>query len=145
MEKKRPVFGGEKVKSLSPDQRKSQAAKLAPILRGLASSEKRMVGTFSDSDVVLQFVNSHDLTKLAPMGTSCPDHFLRTKISPLVLELAADADLSDTDGLKEKNRCFIPSLQGNVCELLPKTQASKQPCHARPESSRDSLARSGTF
>ena len=100
--KKRPVFGGEKVSSLSPDQRKTQAAKLAPILRGLASSERRMVGTFNDSDTVLQFINSHDLGKLAPMGTSCPDHFLRTKISPLVLDLASDADLSDVKGLKEK-------------------------------------------
>jgi rhamnulose-1-phosphate aldolase/alcohol dehydrogenase len=100
--KKRPVFGGEKVKSLDPSQRKSQAAKLAPILRGLASSERRMVGTFNDNDTVLQFINSNDLEKLAPMGTSCPDHFLRTKISPLVLDLASDADLSDVKGLKDK-------------------------------------------
>lgn len=99
--KTRPVFGGEKVQSLAPEQRKSQAAILAPILRGLASSEKLMVGTFNDSDTVLQFINSHDLNKLAPMGTSCPDHFLRTKISPLVLDLAPDADLSDSAAIKQ--------------------------------------------
>ncbi|WP_026955688.1 bifunctional rhamnulose-1-phosphate aldolase/short-chain dehydrogenase [Algoriphagus vanfongensis] len=98
--KTRPVFGGEKVQSLAPEDRKSQAATIAPILRGLASSEKLMVGTFSDSDTVLQFINSHDLGKLAPMGTSCPDHFLRTKISPLVLDLAADVDLSDSESIK---------------------------------------------
>ena len=98
--KKRPVFGGEKIKSLDPDQRKSQAAKLAPLLRGLASSESRMVGTFTDKEVVLEFSNSQDLHRLAPMGTSCPDHFLRTKISPLVLELPAATDLSDSSGIR---------------------------------------------
>lgn len=100
--KTRPVFGGEKVKSLAPEQRKSQAAKLAPLLRGLASSENLMVGTFTDAPVVLQFINSHDLGKLAPMGTSCPDHFLRTKISPLVLDIPADEDLTDPSALREK-------------------------------------------
>jgi rhamnulose-1-phosphate aldolase/alcohol dehydrogenase len=99
--KTRPVFGGQKVQSLAPEQRKSQAAKLAPLLRGLASSENLMVGTFTDAPEVLQFINSHDLGKLAPMGTSCPDHFLRTKISPLVMDIAADADLSDLSELKK--------------------------------------------
>ncbi|MDF2159158.1 bifunctional aldolase/short-chain dehydrogenase [Algoriphagus sp. CAU 1675] len=98
----RPVFGGQKVESLDPDARKRQAAEIAPILRGLASSEKRMVGTFTDAPEVLQFINSHDLEKLAPMGTSCPDHFLRTKISPLVLDLPADTGFVDTDALKKK-------------------------------------------
>ena len=98
--KERPVFGGAKVASLEPAQRKQQAAQLAPILRGLASSYARMVGTFTDDERVLEFINSHDLDKLAPMGTSCPDHFLRTKIRPLVLDLPADADLSDTQAIK---------------------------------------------
>lgn len=99
--KKAPVFGGEKIKSLAPERRKNQAAKIAPVLRGLCSSAQRMIGHFSDDDRVLQFINSNDLTRLAPLGTSCPDHFLRTKISPLVLELAADADLTDADALKK--------------------------------------------
>ena len=99
--KKRPVFGGEKIKSLNPDQRKEQAAKIAPLLRGLASSYNRMVGTFNDSDTVLQFINSNDLDKLAPLGTSCPDHFLRTKIAPLVLDIPSDKDLTDLNAVKE--------------------------------------------
>jgi rhamnose utilization protein RhaD (predicted bifunctional aldolase and dehydrogenase) len=53
-----------------------------------------MVGHFTDDDRVLEFANSHDLEKLAPLGTSCPDHFLRTKIRPLVLDIPADEDLS---------------------------------------------------
>lgn len=98
--KKRPIFGGEKIKSLDGSQRKEQATRIAPLLRGLASSYSRMVGTFNDSDTVLQFINSHDLSKLAPMGTSCPDHFLRTKIAPLVLDIPANQDLSDLGAVK---------------------------------------------
>ena len=100
--KSRAIFGGAKIESLDLKDRKSQAAKLAPILRGLASSENLMVGTFTDAPEVLQFINSKDLEKLAPMGTSCPDHFLRTKISPLVLDIQADQDLSSTGPIKEK-------------------------------------------
>ncbi|WP_375584672.1 bifunctional aldolase/short-chain dehydrogenase [Cyclobacterium xiamenense] len=93
--KERPVFGGQKVQSLPEPERKKQASKLAPHLRGLASSFNRMVGHFSDDERVLEFINSKDLEKLAPLGTSCPDHFLRTKIRPLVLDIPADKDLSD--------------------------------------------------
>ncbi|SEJ07332.1 rhamnulose-1-phosphate aldolase/alcohol dehydrogenase [Cyclobacterium xiamenense] len=93
--KNRPVFGGQKVQSIPEADRKLQAAKLAPHLRGLASSFNRMVGHFSDDERVLEFINSNDLAKLAPLGTSCPDHFLRTKIRPLVLDIPADKDLTD--------------------------------------------------
>lgn len=93
--KNRPVFGGQKVQSLPEADRKLQAAKLAPHLRGLASSFNRMIGHFSDDERVLEFINSNDLAKLAPLGTSCPDHFLRTKIRPLVLDIPADKDLTD--------------------------------------------------
>ncbi|MFN5331448.1 MAG: bifunctional rhamnulose-1-phosphate aldolase/short-chain dehydrogenase [Bacteroidota bacterium] len=95
--KNRPVFGGEKLPALAPEQRKKQAALLAPILRGLASSQDRMIGTFTDAAPVLEFVNSQDMERLAPMGTSCPDHFLRTKISPLLLPLPPEVDPSQID------------------------------------------------
>jgi rhamnulose-1-phosphate aldolase/alcohol dehydrogenase len=96
------VFGGARVQSLSKDGRLSQAVALAPVLRGLCSSYTKMIGHFTDDDRVLEFINSNHLDRLAPMGTSCPDHFLRTKISPLVLELAPDEDLSDVAKIKEK-------------------------------------------
>ena len=99
--KNRSVFGGAKVDSLAKDQREKQAAKLAPILRGLTSSYNRMVGHFTDDERVLEFINSHDLEKLAPMGTSCPDHFLRTKIRPLVLNIPADADVAGNKKIRE--------------------------------------------
>jgi rhamnulose-1-phosphate aldolase/alcohol dehydrogenase len=106
---KRPVFGGQKVQSIPPENRLKQAAALAPTLRGLCSSMGvRMIGHFSDDEKVLQFINSHDLDRLAPMGTSCPDHFLRTKISPLVLDLQPEEDLSDTAGIKAK---LIPAFE----------------------------------
>ncbi|WP_262151065.1 bifunctional aldolase/short-chain dehydrogenase [Chryseobacterium foetidum] len=96
------VFGGQKVESLPADERKNKAAQIMPLLRGLASSENRMVGHFTDSEVVLEFINSNDLERLAPMGTSCPDHFLRTKIQPLVLTLDKNEDLSDSKAILEK-------------------------------------------
>ena len=100
--KERPVFGGQKIKSVAANKRKEQAAKLAPILRGLCSTYQEMIGHFTDDKRVLQFINSHDLSKLAPLGTSCPDHFLRTKIQPLVLNISPKADLEDTSVVKAK-------------------------------------------
>ena len=100
--KKGPVFGGEKLKALSKEERISKAAALAPVLRGFCSSHVKMVGHFTDDDRVLEYIDSNDLARLAPMGTSCPDHFLRTKISPLVLDLSTGENLDDVKTLKEK-------------------------------------------
>jgi len=96
------VFGGQKVESLPKEERLEKAAQLMPLLRGLCSSEKSMIGHFSDSDVVLEYINSNDLERLAPMGTSCPDHFLRTKIQPLVLTLDTNEDISDSAAILKK-------------------------------------------
>ena len=100
--KKGPVFGGEKLKALPKEERLAKAAALAPVLRGFCSSKQKMLGHFTDDERVLEFIDSKDLTTLAPMGTSCPDHFLRTKISPLVLDLTTKEDLEDVKSLKEK-------------------------------------------
>jgi len=102
IEEKGSVFGGQKVESLPADERKTKAAQIMPLLRGLASSENRMVGHFTDSDVVLEYINSNDLERLAPLGTSCPDHFLRTKIQPLVLTLDKNEDLTDSKAILDK-------------------------------------------
>jgi rhamnulose-1-phosphate aldolase/alcohol dehydrogenase len=100
--KKGPIFGGQKIQSLPKEERLKKAALLAPVLRGFCSSQTKMIGHFTDDDRVLQFINSNDLDKLAPLGTSCPDHFLRTKISPLVLNLTAEEDISNVHAVKEK-------------------------------------------
>ena len=96
------VFGGQKIQGLAKEERLDKAAQLAPILRGLCSSENRMIGHFTDDEVVLEFINSNDLTRLAPMGTSCPDHFLRTKIQPLILNLNPTDDVSDVEAIYKK-------------------------------------------
>jgi len=100
--KNKPVFGGKKQESLPKKNRLEQASMLAPVLRGFCSSETKMIGHFTDDERVLEFINSNDLDRLAPMGTSCPDHFLRTKISPLVLNLSANEQINDIPVLKKK-------------------------------------------
>lgn len=100
--KKAPVFGGARLRSLPKEERLKKAAALAPVLRGFCSANTKMIGHFTDDDRVLEFINSNDLARLAPMGTSCPDHFLRTKISPLVLDLTTSQDPDDVPALKEK-------------------------------------------
>ena len=82
----KPAFGGEKHTALPAADRRSVAARLMPAIRGMVSGQQHMVGHFDDSDAVLKFVNANDMEPLAALGTSCPDHFLRTKIRPLVVD-----------------------------------------------------------
>ena len=130
--KTRPVFGGELIKSLPQDQRMSQAARIAPLLRGLASSTSRMIGTFSDKDVVMEFINSRDLPRLAPMGTSCPDHFLRTKISPLILDLPADTDLSDFSGIRTQLEAAFKAYRERYADYYQQHKHSNSPAMRDP-------------
>ncbi|MET4801330.1 bifunctional rhamnulose-1-phosphate aldolase/short-chain dehydrogenase [Bradyrhizobium sp. LB11.1] len=81
----KPAFGGAKVQTASSEKRWTIAARLMPLIRGKISADERKIGHFTDAPEVLEFVNSSALTTLAPLGTSCPDHFLRTKIRPLLL------------------------------------------------------------
>jgi rhamnulose-1-phosphate aldolase/alcohol dehydrogenase len=83
---KGPAFGGCAVAAQSADQRRNTAASLMPHLRGLMTGTVRKVGHFNDDAKTLEFVDSRDFVALAAMGTSCPDHFLRTKIAPLALD-----------------------------------------------------------
>ncbi|MET8400308.1 bifunctional aldolase/short-chain dehydrogenase [Streptomyces sp900116325] len=77
------------------DERRARAAALAPVVRGLASTDLPQVGHFTDSDVVLDFLARAEHPRLAALGTSCPDHFLRTKVRPLVLDLPAGVPLEE--------------------------------------------------
>jgi len=81
---------------LPEGERRAKAAALAPHLRAIASTDRVQVGHFTDSDAVLDFLASAEHPRLAALGTSCPDHFLRTKIKPLVLDLPADASIEDS-------------------------------------------------
>jgi rhamnulose-1-phosphate aldolase/alcohol dehydrogenase len=80
---------------LAESERRSRAATLAPIIRGLASTDNSQVGHFTDSDVVLDFLSHAEHPRLAALGTSCPDHFLRTKVRPLVLDLPPSTPLDE--------------------------------------------------
>jgi rhamnulose-1-phosphate aldolase/alcohol dehydrogenase len=81
--------------ALPETERRTKAAALAPVIRGLASTDRPQVGHVTDSDVVLDFLASTEHPRLAALGTSCPDHFLRTKVRPLVVDLPASAPVED--------------------------------------------------
>ncbi|MFD1719682.1 bifunctional aldolase/short-chain dehydrogenase [Georgenia deserti] len=88
-----PVRDG--FEALPEDERRAKAAALAPAIRGLASTDAPQVGHYTDSDVVLDFLSREKLAPLAELGTSCPDHFLRTKVKPLVVDLPGGAPVED--------------------------------------------------
>ena len=89
-----PVVSG--YEPLPEEKRRARAAALAPVLRGLASTDRPQIGHFTDTDVVLDFVSRERHSDLAALGTSCPDHFLRTKVRPMVLDLPPSAPLDET-------------------------------------------------
>jgi rhamnulose-1-phosphate aldolase/alcohol dehydrogenase len=94
----RPEPFGEvlpRYEALPQAERRVKAAALAPVIRGLAGTDKPQVGHFTDSDVVLDFLAAAEHPRLAALGTSCPDHFLRTKVRPLVVDLPANAPVEE--------------------------------------------------
>ncbi|HSB94594.1 MAG TPA: bifunctional aldolase/short-chain dehydrogenase [Flavitalea sp.] len=120
------IFGGQKIQPLDQQSRQDRAVLLAPVLRGFCSSQTRMVGHFTDDHRVLEFICSNDLDRLAPMGTSCPDHFLRTKISPLVLELGA-ADLNNLDEVRNVLAPTFESYREMYAEYYNKCRHPNSP------------------
>jgi NAD(P)-dependent dehydrogenase (short-subunit alcohol dehydrogenase family) len=93
------VFGGAKVESRDPQSRAAIALKVMPHLRGIVSRKQRWIGSFTDSPAVLDFVNSAQAEQLAHLGTSCPDHFIRTKIRPMFVKWNPADDAGDLDEL----------------------------------------------
>ena len=94
------AFGGAKYETLSEEERHSTLAGILPWLRGQVSQQKRFIGTVQDDEKILRFVNSQDAPRLAELGTSCPDHFLRTKIKPLYVDWNPQSE--DLAALKAK-------------------------------------------
>jgi rhamnulose-1-phosphate aldolase/alcohol dehydrogenase len=87
----------DRAERLPEADRRARAAALVPLLRRIASTDARMVGHWTDSEVVLDFLSREALDRLVPLGTSCPDHFLRTKVRPLLLDTAPDAPLDEVE------------------------------------------------
>jgi rhamnulose-1-phosphate aldolase/alcohol dehydrogenase len=105
-----PIVAG--YEALPDAERHERAAALASLIRGLASTDKPMVGHFSDAPEVLEFLSRAKLAELAAQGTSCPDHFLRTKVKPMVLDLPADSDLETAKArLKELHEAYRADYQ----------------------------------
>src|SRR5690606_32302531 len=98
-DKGQETFGGARVETLPAPERRRVLVDVLPWLRGQLGQEKRSIATVEQSDEVLDFVNANDAARLAELGTSCPDHFLRTKIKPLYVDWNPQAE--DTEALKQ--------------------------------------------
>ena len=126
---RKPAFGGAKVPSLDTAERAAIAARLMPQIRGRIGKDQAKAGHFTDAPEVLEFVNSNALADLAPLGTSCPDHFLRTKIRPLVIPF--DPAIKDVDGV-------IAGLDGLIADYRAGYAAYYERCkHANSPAMRD--------
>ena len=94
------AFGGPKFQTLDESSRRATFAQILPWLRGKVSQQKRFIGTIQDDEKILRYVNSNDAARLSELGTSCPDHFLRTKIKPLYVDWNPQSE--DVASLKQK-------------------------------------------
>ncbi|MEM1099071.1 MAG: bifunctional rhamnulose-1-phosphate aldolase/short-chain dehydrogenase [Planctomycetota bacterium] len=124
------TFGGEKYAALDEAKRQTVAAKIMPWLRGQVSQQKRFIGTFDDRDVVLRFVGSVDALRLAELGTSCPDHFLRTKIKPLYVDWNPAAE--DIEALKAKLAAGLETYRRDYAEYYEACRHSSSPAMRDP-------------
>jgi rhamnulose-1-phosphate aldolase/alcohol dehydrogenase len=119
------TFGGIKFEALPEPERRDTLAKLLPWLRGRVSKSRRFIGTFQDDEATLTFVNSADAPRLAELGTSCPDHFLRTKIKPLYVEWNAKSE--KLDDLKKKIDVGIESYRKDYVAYYEKCKHANSP------------------
>src|SRR5260370_38230066 len=88
------TFGGQKYTSVDPESHHQLLAEILPWIRGQIGQAKRSIGTVQFDSAILRFVNSHEAARLAELGTSCPDHFIRTKIKPLYVPWAPSSMLT---------------------------------------------------
>jgi len=126
----RTAFGGAKYQTLPAEKRRDNFAAILPALRGLVSSEKRFVGTVQDDDKILRFVNSKDAARLAELGTSCPDHFLRTKIKPLYVNWNPQQE--DLATLREKLATGIERYRKDYAAYYAKCKHANSPAMRDP-------------
>ncbi len=126
----KPAFGGAALPTLGPSGRREVAARLMPVIRGLISKDRHKVGHFDDSAAVLEFVGSAMMQTLAPMGTSCPDHFLRTKIRPLVV--AFDPAQPDLDATLATLPAAIEAYRADYAAYYDRCKHSDSPALRDP-------------
>lgn len=124
------AFGGAKYQSLSQEDRNAKLAAILPWLRGQVSQQKRFIGTVQDDEKILRFVNSKDAARLAELGTSCPDHFLRTKIKPLYVDWNPQGE--DLATLKKKLADGIAQYRKDYAAYYEKCKHSNSPAQRDP-------------
>ena len=124
------AFGGQKYQSLDEAQRHEAFAAILPWLRGQVSQQKRFVGTVQDDEKILRFVNSRDAARLAELGTSCPDHFLRTKIKPLYVDWNPQKE--DADALKRKLQRRHGKVPQGLRAILQRCERENSPAMRDP-------------
>ncbi len=119
------AFGGAKYQTLDVAKRNEVLAKILPWLRGQVSQEKRFIGTVQDDDKILRFVNSKDAPRLAELGTSCPDHFLRTKIKPLYIDWNPQTE--DVATLKSKLQSGLDNYRKDYAKYYNACKRANSP------------------
>jgi rhamnulose-1-phosphate aldolase/alcohol dehydrogenase len=124
------AFGGAKYQTLDAAKRRAVFAAILPWLRGQVSKEKRFIGTVQDDEKILRFVNSKDAARLAELGTSCPDHFLRTKIKPLYVDWNPQAE--DTVALKKKLAAGLEAYRKDYAAYYAKCKHANSPAMRDP-------------
>ena len=124
------AFGGQKYATLDEAKRQSAFAAILPWLRGQVSKEKRFIGTVQDDTKILRFVNSQDAPRLAELGTSCPDHFLRTKIKPLYVDWNPQAE--DVAALKSKLAAGLEQYRKDYAVYYRECKHANSPAQRDP-------------
>ncbi len=124
------AFGGQKYAALDEPRRRAAFAAILPWLRGQVSQEKRFIGTVQDDAAILRFVNSRDAARLAELGTSCPDHFLRTKIKPLYVDWNPQAE--DLAALKAKLAAGLAAYRKDYAAYYAKCRHANSPAMRDP-------------
>ncbi|MCH2133534.1 MAG: bifunctional rhamnulose-1-phosphate aldolase/short-chain dehydrogenase [Phycisphaerales bacterium] len=125
------TFGGSRVAALDEDGRRAVLVELLPWLRGRVSGQRRMIATVQDDEALLRFVGSVDAPRLAEMGTSCPDHFLRTKIQPLLVDW--DPHAEDLATLQEKLDSGLERYVASYREYYDACRHEDSPAMRPPE------------
>ena len=124
------AFGGEKYAALAQGKRNEVFADILPWLRGQVSQQRRLIGTVQDDAKILRFVNSKDAARLAALGTSCPDHFLRTKIKPLYVDWNPQTD--DLAALKGKLALGLEQYRKDYAAYYAKCKHANSPAMRDP-------------
>jgi len=124
------AFGGAKYQTLEEGKRHATLAAILPWLRGQVSQQKRFIGTVQDDAKILRFVNSHDAPRLAELGTSCPDHFLRTKIKPLYVDWNPQTE--DTAALKAKLAAGLEAYRKDYAAYYARCKHANSPAMRDP-------------